>query len=155
MVQRSFFDFFATFTKPWSRKNFSHIFATFTKPWSREKTFFWFCYHVHYAMIKRKKSFFHLSHYFHYVIVTGKRNLIFITPLLWLCYDHKKKHFFHFTTTFTMQISSYIILHQPATPTTSLTCWKNDIFPIKICVTLKTFFLRNFGGVLDDSISHI
>ena len=94
------------------KKCFFHLVTKSTIPWSREKKF---------------------QHSFRYVMVTGEGNLIFIAPLLWWRYDHEKIFFFHLTTTFTTQISSYIIFHLSTTLSTKKS--PNDILPRKIRLT--------------------
>ena len=96
-------------------------------------------------MIKRKKKFFFISALHSLRHGHKKNKLIFIAPLPGLRYDHKKISFFNFTTTFTMQISSYILLRYQHVAKVS-----TRYPPQKNIRSLKTFFLRNFSGVLHD-----
>ena len=101
--------------------------TTFITPWSKEKDFFFILLLRLLQHDQQKKSLFLIHHYVRYTMVTGKRNLTFTALLPWL--RHRKKKFdfyyaatltklrslknilvFHFTTTFTMQISPYIYL---------------------------------------------
>ena len=98
MIKREksgFFHLVTKFTTPWQerKKVFFHLVTTFTTPWSRGKNFFFLISALHSLRHGHKKN-----------------KLIFISPLPWLRYDHKKISFFHFTTTFTTQIYSYVSL---------------------------------------------
>ena len=176
--KKGFLHLVTTFTTPWSRekkrffsfnhyvhynhneerKFFFHLVTTFTTPWSKEKNFFSFCNYVHNTMIKRKK-FFSFSHYVYYAMV--KKNLFFsfqhyiryamvTRKINWLLLHHYLdyttiiKKFIFLITTLTMQVSSCISLR-----------FTNEKVskrypPKKNMSNLKTFFLRNFGGVLHD-----
>ena len=103
---------------------FFHFFATLSTSWSKEKKSFGY-----YAMIKRKR--FSISALRSMRCGHRKRNLICIALVLWLRYDHEKNILFYFTATFTLEVSSYMILHLSTTLNTLLTCRKNDIFPRK------------------------
>ena len=92
-----------------------------TTPWSREKRF----------SILALRSM-RCGH--------RKRNLICIALLLWLRYDHEQNSLFYFPATFTLEISSYMILHLSTTLNTLLTCRKNSqtiYSPEKTCVTCE------------------
>ena len=139
MIKRIFFFFifFASFNKSWSKEKKNHLVTTFTTPWpkvktfffslvtafttpwSREKPFFSFWHHVQYAMVTEKEIWFLMHHYFDYATIM-------------------KKILFYFTITFTMEVSSYMILHLPTSLTRSLTCRKSSqtIYSLeKTCVT--------------------
>ena len=131
MKRNFFFHFVATFTPQLYREKsfFFHVVATFTTPWSRYNTFFstsalYWLLHSH--IIKKFDSY-------------------CTTTLTTLC-SWKKKYFFYFTATFTMQISFYIILHVPTTLTTSLTCRKGlqTISYPQRYVELKNFLFQKF-----------
>ena len=137
--ENSFFHFFPMFTTLWSKekkiicllrslrhnlkvkKYFFHLVTTFNTPWSREKPFFHFGTTFNTTWSQKKKFDF-------YWITT------WTTLRPW-----KNVIFFNFTGTFTMEISSYMILHLLTMHTTSLTCRKfpNDILPGKKHVQLK------------------
>ena len=99
------------------------------------KTFFSFRHYVQYAMVTKKEIWFLLQHYFDYVTIM------------------KKILFLYFTGTFTVEISSYMILHLPTTLTMSLTFRKNSqtIYALeKTCVIEKTFFLTNVSVCINN-----
>ena len=110
------------------KKVFFHLVTKFTTPWSREKNFFFsFQHYIHYAMVTRKVNWYLLHDYLDYATVI------------------KKYPFFHFTATFTTQIYSYISLRCKPVAKVS-----KRYPPQKNISNLKTFFLRNFSGVLHD-----
>ena len=121
--------------------------------WLSALLFFYYIhvfYYLHHVMIKMI-----LFSFLYYVSALRsmrhsyrKRNLIFIEPLLWLCYDHEKNVLFLFHWDVHR---GNIFLHHLTLLTTSLTCRKNSQMvysPEKTCVT---FFLRTFSGVLHES----
>ena len=153
--ENSFFHFFPMFTTLWSKekkiicllrslrhnlkvkKYFFHLVTTFNTPWSREKPFFHFGTTFNTTWSQKKKFDF-------YWITT----LTTLRP--W-----KNVIFFNFTGTFTMEISSYMILHLLTMHTTSLTCRKfpNDILPGKKHVHLKK--LSSSGISVETLMIHV
>ena len=124
--QKYTFHFTTTWTtvQEWERVLLFFCFGTtFTTPWWRKKVFIF----IHYAM------------------VTGKRNLVFITPLPWLrSWKEYSCFWFHYDVFYANNS-----LHLPIRLTTSLIC-RESLLSRKICITQKTFFLRNFSAVFHD-----
>ena len=140
MIKRIFFFFifFATFNTSWSKEKKNHLVTTFTTPWPKVKTFFFFSLVTAFTTPwSREKPFFSFWHHVQYAMVTEKE--------IWFLMHHyfdsatiMKKILFYFTITFTMEISSYMILHLPTSLTRSLTCRKSSqtIYSLeKTCVT--------------------
>ena len=128
MKEKKFFlNLITTFTTPWLRENFFCFFnsvATFTTPWSTEKCF---CISALNSLRHRQK----------------KKKEIFIAPLPWLFCNQKK---YPFLTSLRHSLCSYLLTsHYVTNKKVSKRCP-----PQKNTCNLKTFFLRNFSGVLDD-----
>ena len=144
-LQRNYFDFphFPFSPIPSSSTNL-------TMSRSRELFFSFLCY-TFYVMIKAKKIIWLLRHdqeknvspsrhYVQCAVVTEKE----IWFLLHYYFDYatimRKNILFYFTATFTLEISSYMILHLSTTLNTLLTCRKNSqtiYSPEKTCVTCE------------------
>ena len=136
------FTSFTTFIMSWLREFFFFIFLLLSLRHSQKQIIIiWLLL----PWPRVKKFFFHLVTTFSHG--HRKRILIFIAPLLWLRYDHEKKcSFFYFTCTFTMEMSSYMILHLPTTlirhyPSKN---FPNDILPGKNMCNLKNFLSQEF-----------
>ena len=104
---------------------FFHLVTTFTTPWSRE-FFFFFISALHSPRHGHKKN-----------------KLIFIAPLLWLRYDHKK---YLFLISLRRSLCKYLLTYHYV-PNENVS---KRHPPQKNMCNLKSFFLRNFSGVLHD-----
>ena len=148
----SFFDFFATFTTLWSKeKKLIWSLRSLRHNLRVKKVFFSFSHHLHYGMIK-KKNFFHVGTTLNIPWSQKKKFDFYWTTTLTTLRSWKKCSIlfhwdFHYRNIFLRYLTSTYNAH------TSLTCRKNSqtkFSPEKTCVTWKTFFFRNFSGVLHD-----